>query len=91
MPIIAWYAGLFGLFVFVFQWIQISKKSNSKNMKFTFNELKNIKYGKVLLYIIFFGLLTHGSCRIHSQILVNNLYNEAIHEKNIILTNIEDK
>ncbi|MDH4262703.1 MAG: hypothetical protein OEV78_06655 [Spirochaetia bacterium] len=91
MPIIAWYAGLFGLFFLIFQWVKIRKDSDSPNKILSINEIKNIKHGKITLYIILFGLLIHGSCRVHSQILVNNLYNEAIHEKNIILTNVENK
>jgi len=95
MPIIAWYAGLAGLAYFVFQAIQARKTGNAKVLKPAEHKvarlrgLLNFPYGRLTLYIIFFGLVLHVSCKIHSRLLVNALYNEAVHEKNIILSDVK--
>ena len=93
MPIIAWYAGIIGVGFFIYQWIHISKtQKNSPESKITLlKEMLRIPHNRTAFYIVLFGILIHGSCRIHSQLLINGLYNQALHEKNIIISNLEKK
>jgi hypothetical protein len=91
MPIIAWYAGLFGIACLAYLWLKARKNQDNQNIKQSIREVMNFKYSHKALYMILFGIFIHGSCRIHSQLLINKLYDEAVHEKNIILTNVQNE
>lgn len=93
MPVIAWYAGLLGLAYLVYQGyvLYIEKKINLEDKTGALRDFFKTKANRTAFYIVLFGIIIHGSCRIHSQVLINDLYNQAIHEKNIIINNTDKK
>jgi len=88
MPVIAWYAGLAGLCFLVFKWIEARK---TKKINLGLKELANLKHGRAAMYMVIFGILIHASCRIHSQLLINDLHHEALQEKNVIISKMENE
>lgn len=87
MPIIAWWGGLVGLIyvIITFYLLSRSKKITFKNLWPALVKIRHTTPGRLSFYAILFGILIHGACRIHSEILIQKLHGEAIHEKNIIV------
>ncbi|MDH4198947.1 MAG: hypothetical protein OEV66_01060 [Spirochaetia bacterium] len=91
MPIIAWWGGLVSA---AYLANQLYKDKFFKNISIdkARHQWKNFyraKFNRLALYGVLFGILIHVSCRVHSQLLIHKLYNESIHEKNLIISNIE--
>lgn len=93
MPIIAWWAGLIGLGIFILQvYLFVApQRPNLQNLFAASAEYFRLRKGKIVFYIIFFGLIVHSACRIHSEILIHKLYLEASEEKKLLVGKLVDE
>jgi hypothetical protein len=93
MPIIAWWAGAIGLIYLIYEISRfiMPDKPSPRAIFAAAKSFSEKSSGRLTFYIILFGILIHSACRIHSEILIQKLYNEGITEKNIITGTIPNE
>lgn len=91
LPIIAWWGGLIALAYLAYEFFKNNFhrliRLEGKSLREVVKRFSYIKLRRLAYYAILFGIVIHGACRVHSCILVNRLYHEALHEKNVIISN----
>ena len=82
MPIIGFYGGLLGLFLFV--GLIYYLKKNKIAWKSPYNRYRR-GWIRLAFYAVLFGLVAHTSCKIHSSLLIADFRQECREEKGNLL------